>query len=172
MGVHYYPWYKSSIMAVTVLWTMICRALLKHANIVIWRRWWWESNINVWVRFVYSHKLCSLVTVFPKQNYNVLSPISTFMNLWAIFIFPWSVYLFCCSQLGRLILGICKSLTDTWMWNWKRGCAVFLRIHKSDFRYSVIRTAKEKMKSLEGQGPNYIRVPRIRLKHFASIFYF
>jgi hypothetical protein len=41
--------------------------------------------------------------VIPKQNYNVLS---TFMYLGAIHIFRGSVCLFCCSQIGRLILGI------------------------------------------------------------------
>ncbi len=40
-------------------------------------------------------------------------PISKFMYLWAVYIFPGSVCLFCCSQW--LILGIFKSLTDTWM---------------------------------------------------------
>jgi hypothetical protein len=41
--------------------------------------------------------------------------IFTFMYLWAIYIFPGSVCLFCCSQICRLILGIYESLTDTWM---------------------------------------------------------
>ncbi len=43
----------------------------------------WESNINVRFLFMYS------------QNYNVLSPNSTFTYLWAIYIFP--ECLFCCS---------------------------------------------------------------------------
>jgi hypothetical protein len=38
-------------------------------------------------------------------------PIFTFMYLWAIYIFPGSVCLFCCSQIGRPILGI----YNTWM---------------------------------------------------------
>jgi hypothetical protein len=42
-------------------------------------------------------------------------PISTFMYLWAIYIFPGLVCLFCCSQIGRPILEIYKSLTDMWM---------------------------------------------------------
>ncbi len=40
-------------------------------------------------------------------------PVSTFMYLWAIYIFPGSVCLFCCSQIGRPILGIYNSLADT-----------------------------------------------------------
>ncbi len=41
--------------------------------------------------------------------------ISTFMFMWAIYIFPGSVCLFYWSQIGRPILGIYKSLTDTWI---------------------------------------------------------
>ncbi len=43
-------------------------------------------------------------------------PIPTFMYLWAIYVFPGSVRLFGCSKIGRLILGIYKTLTDTWVW--------------------------------------------------------
>ncbi len=67
-------------------------------------------------------------------------PISTFMYLWAIYIFSGLVCLFCCSQIGRPILGIYQSHTDRWMYcrDWERGHAVlFLGKHKSDFRYSA-----------------------------------
>ncbi len=40
--------------------------------------------------------------VIPKQNYNVLS---IFMYLGAMYIFPRSVCIFCCSQIGRPIDG-------------------------------------------------------------------
>ncbi len=43
-------------------------------------------------------------------------PIPTFQYLWAIYIFPWSVCLFCCRKIGGPIVGIYKSLTDTWIW--------------------------------------------------------
>ncbi len=80
-------------------------------------------------------------SLFPKQNYNVLSPNFTFMYLWAINIFPGSVCLFCCSQIGRPILGIYKSLTETWMKELGRRLCSFISvgIHKSDFRYSAYR---------------------------------
>ncbi len=41
--------------------------------------------------------------------------ISTFMCLRAIYIFSRSFHIFSCSRIVRLIVGIYKSLTDTWM---------------------------------------------------------
>ncbi len=54
----------------------------------------------------------------PKRNMGVSVPISTFMRLWVIYIFPRLVCLFCWRKYVdcRPILGLNKSLTDTWMW--------------------------------------------------------
>jgi hypothetical protein len=62
-----------------------------------------------------SQKLNCVASLFPKQNYNVLSSNSYthILYLSEIYIFPGLVCLFCCSQICGLILGIFKSLSDT-----------------------------------------------------------
>ncbi len=51
-----------------------------------------------------------------KRNCAAAVPVSKLMGLWAIYIFPRLVCLFCCRKVCGPILGIYKSLTDTWMW--------------------------------------------------------
>ncbi len=102
----------------------------------------WESNIKVWFPFMYSQKWNCAASLFPKQNYNVLSPNSYIHSyLWEIYIFPGSVCLFCCSKICRPI-PIYKSVTDTWMWklrlkprNSQKG------LHKWDFCCSEVEHA-------------------------------
>jgi hypothetical protein len=79
---------------------------------------------------------CTLQQKFPfmyfqKRNCAASIPISTFMCLWAIYIYPGSVHIFSWSRIRRPIVGIYKSFTDTWMW--KLG----LRLRNFVFRIFV-----------------------------------
>ncbi len=88
-------------------WLFICCTLQMKGR--------WESNINVWFPFRYFQKWNSAASLFSKQNYNVLSPSSsTYISVRDLYISV-SVCLFFCSQICGQILGICKSLTDTWI---------------------------------------------------------
>ncbi len=61
-----------------------------------------------------------------KSNCATLFPVSIFKNMWTIYIFPGSVHLFCCSQIGRPILGIYKDRSQIYECrNWDWGLAVF-----------------------------------------------
>jgi hypothetical protein len=51
-----------------------------------------------------------------KRNIGASVPISTFMCLWANYLFPRWGLPFLLEQICGPILGIYKSLTDTWMW--------------------------------------------------------
>ncbi len=75
----------------------------------------WESNTNVWFRFMYSQKWNCAALLFPKQNYNDLSPIFHIHVSVSDLIIPRFGLPICCSQIGRPILGLYKSLTDTWL---------------------------------------------------------
>ncbi len=53
--------------------------------------------------------------IFPERKLRSLSPNFYIHVLWAIYIFPRLVSLFCCIKIGGPIVGIYKSQTHTWM---------------------------------------------------------
>ncbi len=75
----------------------------------------WESNIKSGSNLYIPRNEIAWPHYFQSRIKMFCLPISAFMYLPAIYIFPWLVCLFFCIQIGRQILGIYKSLTDTWM---------------------------------------------------------
>ncbi len=77
--------------------------------------------------------------IFPEMKLRGPSPNSNFKFLWAIYILPQSVCLFCCRKIGGPIVGIYESLKEIWIWKWglrSRGY-FFVGMHESDFLCSV-----------------------------------
>ncbi len=83
----------------------------------------WESNINVWFPFMYFQKWNCAASLFPKQNYNVLSP-NSYINISVrdLYIFPGSVGLFAAAKyVDRSWVYINRSQThECRNWDWGR----------------------------------------------------
>ncbi len=66
---------------------------------------------------IYSHCNENPIYVFLFWELRGLSPnFQINVSVSDLYKFPGSVYIFSCSRIGRPIMGIYKSLTDTWMW--------------------------------------------------------
>jgi hypothetical protein len=73
-----------------------------------------------------------------KRNWATSIPISTFLCLWAIYILPRSVCLFCCRKISGLILESINRLQTHKCGNWDWGRAIpLLGTHKWDFHCSA-----------------------------------
>ncbi len=102
----------------------------------------WEFNLNVWFPFMHSQKWNCAASLFPKQNYNVLSPNSyTHISVRDLYISRIGLStVFCCSQICGVDWSweyINLSLTHE-CGNWDWGRAIPKKgIHKWDFRCSV-----------------------------------
>jgi hypothetical protein len=100
-----------------------------------------ESKINVWFPSMYSQKWKYAASLFPKQNYNVLSP-SSFTHISVRDLYIPMIGLPILLQPNMWILGIYKSLNTHECGNLDWGCAITRKgIHKWDFCCSVVRVS-------------------------------
>ena len=74
-----------------------------------------------------------------KRNIGASVPISIFMCLWAIYIFPWSICLFCCRKyvVWSWEYINCSPTHECENWDWGRAISR-KGIHKWNFRCSVL----------------------------------
>ncbi len=73
----------------------------------------WKPYINVWFLCMYSQKWNCY---FRNRIIMFCLPDPTLIYQWGSYIFPGAVCLFFCREICGPILGIYKSLIDTWMW--------------------------------------------------------
>ncbi len=100
-----------------------------------------ESKINVWIPFMYSQKWKYAASLFPKQNYNVLSP-SSFTHISVRDLYIPMIGLPILLQPNMWILGIYKSLNTHECGNLDWGCAIPRKgKHIWDFCCSVVRVS-------------------------------
>ncbi len=84
------------------------------------------NDISIWMHSAHTAKTkCRKYKYSQKRNMGTSVPISTFMCLWANYIFPRWVCLFCWRKYVDWSWEyMYKSLKDTWMWNCGWGRAI------------------------------------------------
>ncbi len=92
-------------------------------------------------------------TYSQKRNCAATVLISTFMFLWAIYIFPCSVCLFFCRKLGGPNVGIYRSLTDISMWK-KLGLSP-----RNSFSGNTVHKSRFLCKVGPGRSPSCAALP-------------
>ncbi len=120
------------------------RLLIKKKNRIHSKPTSFWSSYDSWRKEIF-HMHCKEYTENFETNISrneTAKPQSSYLHLCfcerSTYIFPRSVFLFCCRKTGGPIVEIYYSLTDTWMW--KLGLRLrsfFLGVHKSDFLCSV-----------------------------------
>ncbi len=111
----------------------------------------WESNINVCFRFMYSQNETAGPRNFQNRIIIFCPLISTFMYLWAIYIFTGLVCLFCCSQKGRPIphrymnVGIGNKAVQLHFWEFINQIFSTVKLVKPPFR--VVQLAQDRKAS-------------------------
>ncbi len=95
----------SLLLTKSSIWFRLVHFLYQQIYLFIYTaNCWWESNINVWFQFMYSQK--------PR---NEIAQPHYFQNRIIMFCLPISSERFIYSYDQSYIVGIYKSLTDTWM---------------------------------------------------------
>ncbi len=105
----YQSYFYNSIIPLSYFCVATWRALLNECWCLLTGQW---QEL-----FMFSQKWNCAASLFPIQNYNVLSHNFHLLVLVSVsdLYIPRIGRLFCCSQIGKQILGIYKSLRDTWI---------------------------------------------------------
>jgi hypothetical protein len=100
----------------------------------------WRANEYQIKCLVFIFVFPEMKLLFPKQNYNDLSP-SSYTHISVRYLYISMVCLFWYREICRLILGIYKSLIDTWMNHSKQVCLQLVNAWRWRWMYTVSRAS-------------------------------